>query len=275
MYYNKQESLSTALHKEEKCLSRELEWLLDTQLEPTLQLIKEHLEKAREVRVAASEVDTPVNTLALSSTNSDALKGFVKISGFQLRRADLQIRLPGFNKGHLFQCSLQPTKPYTLEQIQTSYNYLELAWEELEFGRFPRYKDAVKNHLESILDLINKGIESLNRLDEEKLFPNRVCDPKMFQPELPSDIVVQFYIKGSAVVANALIIQLHQSMPSSTGILRKKNTHKINEFKGMYAEITGEITVETHCPSLAIALNGLTQAANTCHEFLTKLSMFE
>ncbi|KAK9703249.1 hypothetical protein K7432_010836 [Basidiobolus ranarum] len=274
MYYNKQEALSTALQKEDKCLSKELEWLLDTQLEPTLSMVKEHLESAREVYIAASKAENSVNTLALSSTNSDALKGFVKISGFQLRRADLQIKLPGFNKGHLFQSSLQPTKPYTLEQIQTSHNYLELAWEELEFGRFPRYKDAVKNHLESILNFINRGIESLHKVDEEKLFPNKVCDPKMFQPELPSDLIVQFYVKGSAIVANALTIQLHQNMPTSSGILRKKNTHKINQYKGMYAEITGEIAVETHCPSLAAALSGLTQAAIACQQLLAKLSAF-
>ncbi|KAF9171955.1 hypothetical protein BGX21_010601 [Mortierella sp. AD011] len=72
-------------------------------------------------------------------------------------------------------------------------------------------KEATRS-LKTLLELMERhlraGIEAMARPRKEKLYPFRVCDPKIFSPALNEDFVIEFYVRDSQLVCAAYALQL-------------------------------------------------------------------
>ncbi|KAI9822206.1 MAG: hypothetical protein M1826_000515 [Phylliscum demangeonii] len=83
--------------EEDRCLARELDWLLDS-LQETLGSVRAGLADCASLLAA----DEPGSTLVLSSPRSDHVKGFVRRVGPRVVRGEMQLRMQGLApaKGH-------------------------------------------------------------------------------------------------------------------------------------------------------------------------------
>ncbi|KAF9202924.1 hypothetical protein BGZ49_006960 [Haplosporangium sp. Z 27] len=74
------------------------------------------------------------------------------------------------------------------------------------------YIKETTRSLRTLLELMEKhlraAIEAMARPRKEKLYPFRVCDPKIFSPTLNEDFVIEFYVKDSRLVCAAYALQL-------------------------------------------------------------------
>ncbi|KAG0254448.1 hypothetical protein BG011_005773 [Mortierella polycephala] len=131
------------------------------------------------------------------------------------------------------------TQPYFLEQLKDVQNHTDQAifrledyWRCINDARKPdkttltpaqKIKEstrALKMLLELMQGHLRAGIQAMAQPRKEKLYPFRVCDPKIFSPALSEDFVIEFYIRDSQLVCAAYALQLTSgatSGPNSGG----------------------------------------------------------
>lgn len=116
------------------------------------------------------------------------------------------------------------TQPYALEQLRDVQNHTAQAIFRLEDYRkwrgeatnvgegatldIKEITRALKTMLELLERHIRASIEAMAQPGKEKLYPFRVCDPKIFSPALSEDFVIEFYIRDSQLVCAAYALQL-------------------------------------------------------------------
>ncbi|KAG0373309.1 hypothetical protein BGX24_011876 [Mortierella sp. AD032] len=124
------------------------------------------------------------------------------------------------------------TQPYALEQLRDVQNHTAQAIFRLEDFRMWRggstnvgegasldikeITRALKTMLELLERHIRASIEAMAQPGKEKLYPFRVCDPKIFSPALSEDFVIEFYIRDSQLVCAAYALQLSGGTSTST-----------------------------------------------------------
>ncbi|KAG0056317.1 hypothetical protein BGZ83_005685 [Gryganskiella cystojenkinii] len=132
------------------------------------------------------------------------------------------------------------TQPYFLEQLKDVQNHTAQAifrlqdyWRipgvvptgsttdaasRLGAGGIKESTRALKTLLELMQRHLRAAIEVMAQPSKEKLYPFRVCDPKIFSPALNEDFVIEFYIRDSQLVCAAYALQLTGgSNPSGGG----------------------------------------------------------
>ncbi|KAF9919563.1 hypothetical protein FBU30_010860 [Linnemannia zychae] len=180
--------------------------------------------------IAANSVPTPAgmaSTMALITAGSS--------SAAAPGPAVSALPTPPMNTHQLLHSYRPPghiTQPYALEQIRDVQNHIAQAIFRLEDYRKWRNESinvgegatldireitrALKTMLELLERHLRSGIEAMAQPGKEKLYPFRVCDPKIFSPALSEDFVIEFYICDSQLVCAAYA--LHLSSGASTQI---------------------------------------------------------
>ncbi|KAF9186962.1 hypothetical protein BGZ51_001681 [Haplosporangium sp. Z 767] len=119
------------------------------------------------------------------------------------------------------------TQPYFLEQLKDVQNHTDQAifrledyWRSIDDTHKPdkttltsalEIKEstrALRMMLELMQGHLRAGIQAMAQPRKEKLYPFRVCDPKIFSPALSEDFVIEFYICDSQLVCAAYALQL-------------------------------------------------------------------
>ncbi|KAG9065194.1 hypothetical protein KI688_002517 [Linnemannia hyalina] len=166
--------------------------------------------------VAPATATTPAAT-APSSTATTATAG----------SATPSIPAPQMNAHQVLHSYRPPghvTQPYALEQLRDVQNHTAQAIFRLEDYRkwrgeatnvgdgatldIKEITRALKTMLELLGRHIRASIEAMAQPGKEKLYPFRVCDPKIFSPALSEDFVIEFYIRDSQLVCAAYALQL-------------------------------------------------------------------
>ncbi|KAI9005609.1 hypothetical protein DFJ74DRAFT_712648 [Hyaloraphidium curvatum] len=208
-------------------LNRELQLLLQTTV-PTLIVQLTNLLKAS-MDIAKDASGSTV--LAVSSSNTDALKGFVTVNGTMITKAEIKLKMPQY-KSQL--------PPYNLARQLT-----------------------LVQELTKLLDNVKRAKLSISRLDEKATFPQKECDTKAFNPELPDDLIIEFYVNRSSIVVSA--IALHS---------QNKLLNRLRSGTGrVFVEAVEEILVEATYPKLATLVSNLTVAEDICASLLERLSV--
>ncbi|RUS32002.1 hypothetical protein BC938DRAFT_476512 [Jimgerdemannia flammicorona] len=311
----------------------ELAWLLTVDLPPTLANICTELTVSFEgipfKQSNMHDPNTKPGTLALSSVNNDSLKGYITINGSQIVKgvrfqlclylgmtppinynivilSELTIKLPNYNRGNPFKTNLVASKPYPLDQAQHAKNYTLLALKALESYTQPYSKQDAVEATDILLKYVNWARSALTHASVEKLFPYKVCDSSLFTPELPDDLVVEFFISDAFVVCSISALQYHASMPTTSAVAKllggpkpvnkvvypfwaRDETTSIVEFlhyslqlsssrnskyKDKYVVIVDEIVIDSKSPTLVDMLAALKSVEDACRQFRTKLSLF-
>ncbi|KAI8597707.1 hypothetical protein EDD21DRAFT_384754 [Dissophora ornata] len=185
---------------------------------------------------------TASGTVTPPTGGSGALAVLTAASGSLLAPTTAPLPLPAnVNTLQLLHSYRPPghlTQPYLLEQIKDVQNHtaqaifrLEDYWssgcdgailrksEQKEEKQHSHAADVLEldikaslRPLKSLLELMQRhlraGLEAMARPKKEKLYPFRVCDPKIFSPALSEDFVIEFYIRDSQLVCAAYALQL-------------------------------------------------------------------
>ncbi|RUS32003.1 hypothetical protein BC938DRAFT_476512 [Jimgerdemannia flammicorona] len=270
---------SAVLAREMKSLDAELAWLLTVDLPPTLANICTELTRCVKASASgAQDPNTKPGTLALSSVNNDSLKGYITINGSQIVKGELTIKLPNYNRGNPFKTNLVASKPYPLDQAQHAKNYTLLALKALESYTQPYSKQDAVEATDILLKYVNWARSALTHASVEKLFPYKVCDSSLFTPELPDDLVVEFFISDAFVVCSISALQYHASMPTTSAVAKllggPKPVNKVVKYKDKYVVIVDEIVIDSKSPTLVDMLAALKSVEDACRQFRTKLSLF-
>ncbi|KAF0457791.1 rave complex subunit rav2 [Gigaspora margarita] len=267
-----------AVIREEAVLKKELEWLLDTQLPNALYNIKKILKKCETIMKSPEHDDSfGTSTLAISSNNSDVLKGFVTLDGSDIIKGELQVKFSNYNRGNLLKLTVNPKKPYFLEQLIDAQNHITLALDALECSNNLLTKERSYELLDTVLKNISNARFILTCANEEKLFPYKICDPQMFSSKLPEDLAVQFHIEGSYIVVSVYALQYHSSAPQQKhgNILgSSKSPLKVCQYKDKYVSVLNEIVVKSLDPKLESVMECLKKLESNCSAWKNKIAVF-
>ncbi|KAL1919096.1 uncharacterized protein VTP21DRAFT_2477 [Calcarisporiella thermophila] len=258
--------------KEEQTLKAELTWLLESQLPQVIKEAGQLLSECLELSNAADQ-----GIFALSSTNCDALKGYVTMSDCQIVKGDLQIKLPSYHRGQLFRTAIASSKPYFLEQMQDAHNFVELAMADLKHSAVPNTLLAARKRLSLLSDHTERAIHSLRHISEGRTFPNKLCDPRHFSPELPEELVIEFYVHDVYLIVMACVLEYHAQPPQQRyGFLggTSKMASKVHKYRDKSVTVLDEVVVHTQVPTLENIMARLRRVATLCREFELKLSLF-
>ncbi|KAF9540744.1 hypothetical protein EC957_003762 [Mortierella hygrophila] len=214
--------------------------------------------------VAPATTTTPAAT-ALSSTATTATAG----------SATPTVPAPQMNAHQVLHSYRPPghvTQPYALEQLRDVQNHTAQAIFRLEDYRKWRGEStnvgegatldikeitrALKTMLELLGRHIRASIEAMAQPGKEKLYPFRVCDPKIFSPALSEDFVIEFYIRDSQLVCAAYALQLSSGSGSgqSSSTANALTTYLQHALPGASSAPT---------PSLPHAMQSLSSASTT------------
>ncbi|RHZ89729.1 hypothetical protein Glove_11g32 [Diversispora epigaea] len=264
----------SCLQKEEIILAKELKWLLETQLPNALDDLKKGLKKCEAIMKSPEHDET--STLAISSTNSDALKGYITLDGSDIIKGELQAKLPNYNRGNLVKLIINSKKPYFIEQLIDAQNYITLALDVLKDSNKVYTKENALELLETVFKYLSTSRSVLNYANQEKLFPYKICDPQMFSSNLPEDLVIQFHVEGSFIVNSIYALQFHKSSHPKHGILgtSKQPPPKVFQYKDKYVCILDEVFVKSLDPKLAEVMECLSRLERDCLSWKGKIELF-
>ncbi|CAI2164049.1 10831_t:CDS:2, partial [Funneliformis geosporum] len=222
-----EEDTRTMFQKEQETLARELDWLLVSQLPTALSEIKKGLKKCEAIMKSPEHDDSlGTSTLAISSNNSDSLKGYITLDGSDIIKGELSVKLSNYHRGNLIKLNINSKKPYFIEQLVDAQNYLTLALDSLENTNKDLTKESARELLDSVLIYILSSRSVLVCAHEEKLFPYKICDPQMFGTAIPEELVIQFHVEGSNVISSVYGLQYH-SPKKNGGLLGSAKSSKI------------------------------------------------
>ncbi|TPX51854.1 hypothetical protein SeMB42_g00525 [Synchytrium endobioticum] len=210
------EDQATLVQKQKEAVKRELAHVIQIRVPAALNEIQRLLNDALSILSGSAEVgsnskSTSAATLAITSPTNDAIKGFLTINGTSLVKGDLTIKFNHYNRGNLYKVTVNTSRPHNLLQLQLAKNCIIAATGTVEDSSFPCLDRC---HLMLVFKRLNEQILRASRIlqtpSDDHLFPLRESDPKMFAPDLPEDLIVEFHISGGASLVSDTIQRLSE-----------------------------------------------------------------
>ncbi|CAG8567316.1 12118_t:CDS:10 [Ambispora gerdemannii] len=238
--FNVEEDTHTILQKELDTLTREAEWLLNSQIPNVVLDLKRGLKKCEEL---------------------------LSFQEHGRQKLELQIKLQNYNRGNSLKVSINPLKPFFVEQIGDTQNYIKIALDALDSILEPFTKISAIEMLETALKYITNSRNALIDISEGKNFPYKICDAQMFDSSLPEGIAIDFHVKGSEIVTSVYAFQFQAgatTTPTTTKLVQlggilgtHKQPHKLCKYKDKLTTILDEITVRSLDPRLEEVMESL------------------
>ncbi|KAI9208504.1 RAVE subunit 2/Rogdi [Polychytrium aggregatum] len=250
-----------------------------------LQTIKEGVSACSQtIDIASSPAAAIGATLAITSAGNDVLKGFVTVDGAVIKKGELHIKFPHYPRTQVLKATLNPAHPFPLRQIQTARNCLILALDAAETFPINNYDSiSLKQLLDRVAEFVKKARDTLTHVDTAQAFPLYEVDAKHFSPELPEDLVVEFFVSGSCLVTCVYSLSFQVGLPAipmnqfqmsliqNKLMGRSREFVKIDSYKGRKVELIDEVTVESKSPKLEKIFNAITKIEVLCQGLRTKL----
>ncbi|TPX62150.1 hypothetical protein PhCBS80983_g00740 [Powellomyces hirtus] len=261
---------------DESLLNAELKWLLETQTPPIVGEIETIIKSFNTSRDIDKWTD---DGSLLVIRSSDLVKGFVTVDGTAIVKGELTLKLPHYNRGNALKVAINPSQPAYLQQLITVQNYLVLA--QQAFVRVPRSarnRAGLLKLLTKVSTCVRKASKALSRVREADTFPAKECDAKCFSPDLPEDLIVEFFVKHSSLMVSIRALNFQQQgipLQIQSKILGKFRNMRIETYKGRPVEILDELTVGSASPRLVTLIRSLNTIAGLCEDMHMKLQMFK
>ncbi|CAG5126398.1 unnamed protein product [Candidula unifasciata] len=257
---------TVAAGKEEaeiEVLKKELEWLLREEVHPVLQDIRETLQECYNclpfqgtADKGPQHEDIQPQRILLTPPNGTSLnlKSVVTLRGDCIQAADIQFKHKQGKEHHMFKTSFKPGSFWKLLQVRDAGNHLCNA---LEIASKHDSSYEYRSVREVFL-LLDELMESLMNCRQCLSLPKRKTlqdllenqNLQMFNPPLPSDVAISFYIHTSKLVL--ALYCLHQN-----------NQHKV--------EITHRVQIEAAVKWLNEAIIFFTLSLQQCQQLKDKL----
>jgi len=263
------------LAKEKAVIANEINWYLTTQAPNIIEELIKKLKEAATLIHFKPDVTTDGLTLAITTTNSDNLKGFITINDIYITKGELSIKFPHYNRGNVVKTIFNPKEPHCLYQLQDIYNHILKIIEILEHYKMETYS------LEQLNDLIKQTVLFLKKIkfimsqkEENYVYPYR-CNPKNFTPELPADLVVEYYINMTNIVVAVFNVAVSQQPKLSSKIIGKVKTIKSGtHLSNNKMSSSNEIIVECPSPNLLRFNKMINEISDIANNTQYKLKIF-
>ena len=240
--------------------AKELDWLLkDTRTQINNNVTEGLLEcKERLIHSQGSK-------LVISSGRSEALKGIVVRVGTGLLSCDLKLKLATLpaphnsnsTGNHAIDVSLGSV--YTLAQVVDTVNLIDEAVEGVRRARYGN-SDLVLAMLTRLLTLVRTATSRVKCPAESLKFPLRAPPERnLFTPELPRDLVINFYLEDSSIVTDVRVISEVENEQDvgffqSIGLrTRRTGSSNVIEYNGRRVVEVERHRVESQDPNLISA----------------------
>ncbi|KAK9474956.1 RAVE subunit 2/Rogdi [Dipodascopsis tothii] len=187
---------STALNEEHKAAILELAWLLGD-LSETMDSLRSGLDDC----LALLDDDQTGSMLVLSSTRSEALKGYVQRVGQRIAKADIHIQLSSLNRGQSVALALADGHDYTLPQLADCASFLAVCRRVISEMDFVE-PTLVLTQLRRLLSNIRYAHLAVRNTAAANTFPYPTLDADCFSPALPEMLSVDFCVSESGVIAD-------------------------------------------------------------------------
>ncbi|XP_059141138.1 protein rogdi homolog isoform X3 [Physella acuta] len=257
---------SAKVDAELEVLRKELNWLLKEEVNPVLQDIRETLQECYDClpfhgtaeKSARHEELTPLKILLTSPSGSSMnCKSVVTLRGDSVEAAEVQFKHKQGKEHNLFKTKLKDGCVWRLPQIRDTGNHLCNALEIVSRSD-PTY---IYKSVKEVFLILDELMESLMKCRQSLSLPkrksiNELMDNQnllVFNPPLPSDIAISFYIHTSK-----LVLALY--------CLHNNGQHKIEKL-----EITQRIQVEAMVKWLNEAIIFFTLSLQQCQQLKDKL----
>lgn len=145
-------------------------------------------------------------------------------------KANMEIKFKKFNRGLTVKTSVGAV-PYIVPQVLNARNLCELALEELEETMsWPQLNFACVSQLaESLSDLLRQTQQEFS-YPAKYVFPHSFHSSTVFQPQLPADVVIEFFLRhGRFVVCATGFAQVQQNKAASPQLVHKHSLVEIQE----------------------------------------------
>ncbi|KAF2839099.1 hypothetical protein M501DRAFT_1011033 [Patellaria atrata CBS 101060] len=214
------------LKEEEASLARELEWLLDS-LQDTLHSLKAGLEEC----VALLAPRDPGSTLVLSSVRSESIKGFVTRVGTRIVKGNIRLRLPslphprgspGFDFGVASSAEAHELIIDQLISVRTSINSCLDVVDASTWTGDKTNANFISGQLRLLYDNLEDARQALKGdRDSHKPWWENALDEKTFDPPLPPNLSLHFYILDAALVLEVRTLEPYNPAEESAFSLRR------------------------------------------------------
>lgn len=191
--------------------------------------------------------------LVVSSSKSEALKGVVSRKGGHME-PDLTVRLNG-QKVHI--ALEQDQEQVALHQAVDCINFIMVA---------QRTSGDIRVRVGSMLGLVRSARQALRQPNSTKIFPLR---PQANEFNLPRNVVVDFYVKDSALVTEVRWLEYEDNSLSSIFSKRRDSI----QYGGTRAVVHDHIRVESQDPNLISAITKLSALENQLEAMRRKLDI--
>ncbi|XP_005104297.1 protein rogdi isoform X2 [Aplysia californica] len=243
-------------------LHKELDWLLKQEVHPVLQDIRETLQECYDslpfhgTLEKSRPAELMPQRILLTCPNGPSMnfKSVVTLRGDCVEAADLQFKHRQGKEHHLFKTKIRQGAFWTLPQIRDAGNHLCCALEIVSRNEENYTYKSVKEVfliLDELMDRLMKCRQCLSlpkRKSIHDLIENQ--NLQIFNPPLPNDIAVSFYIHTSK-----LVLALY--------VLHHNGQHKV--------EITHRVQVEAIVKWLNEAIIFFTLSLQQCQQLKDKL----
>ncbi|KAJ3152057.1 hypothetical protein HDU89_001704 [Geranomyces variabilis] len=192
---------------------------------------------------------------------------------------ELTLKLPHYNRGNAVKVIINSAQPPHLDQLRAAQYYLTLALQSFE--KYPissRDQGGLSKLLERIATATRKAQKTLSRYKEKNGFPGKECDVKSFSPDLPEDLVIEFFVLQSTLMVSVRALNYPQQgipLQIQSKILGKFRNVKLETYRGRPVEVLDEITVGSASPRLATLIRSLNTIGGLCEDMQNKLRMFK
>lgn len=141
---------------------------------------------------------------------TDVLKGFVTLDGPKIEKAEIQILLPAWNKGHPIQMRLDPDSPIIMPQISSCALLVSNAMEQLSLAQSEAQPVEVARLLTEAIKYCRSALSLLSNVDgQQPLVVGKLLDP-------PEGLIVSFGVQNARILATAYISGGHEGSSSNS-----------------------------------------------------------
>ncbi|KAI4162734.1 MAG: hypothetical protein LQ342_003621 [Letrouitia transgressa] len=257
------------IKEEEASLAAELEWLLEA-LQDTLGSLKSGLEEC----VALLAPQDPGTTLALSSSRSETVKGFVTRIGTRVVKGDISLRLPTLPPPRPHSAyPLHISSPLVLPQLSSLLTLLNQSLDIIDISTWtgdPHNASFISGQLRLLADTIDEA--KLVLKGGEEVVGGRwweddgAGDETNYDPTLPPALSPHLSIASTSLLLTVRTLQpFRQPSPSAslTGLsLRQRlglagagpaphdETDQVFLYRGQEVRVVEKVRIESQDPSL-------------------------
>lgn len=268
-------------------LAKELQWVLRNEIPILLGSLDVFMAQCENTisrnMTLQPPLEPPRTTVLQSSLHVDYIKGKLTVSGDQITKAEITLKLPSRGGHKTVKTLIREHDALKLEQIQNATNYFAKAFQKHKSCMY-RQQDFDSQHVvvKAISEIHLLLLEAVNSLKKPKrqtladIHGHRI--QKILKPSLPEDTLLFMNLNGASLVVTMLLLS-HVKGGASKGddenaITMGNFVESTIEVGNHYREVSSQCQVQAVIPWLQEMIGFIDKAVAICQEIIDKMSVF-